>query len=77
MILSEMMTIVALFHLSKMRTFKDFYVFQKEFLKKYLHSLLSYNRFVKSIPKIIFPFFVTFFLHLKSLMGFLSLTVQF
>ena len=46
--MSEVMTIVILFHFSRYRTFKDYY--QKQVLKRYHHyfpHLVSYNRFVE------------------------------
>jgi hypothetical protein len=46
--MSEMMTIVILFHFSRYRTFKDYY--QKQVLTSYRHyfpGLVSYNRFVE------------------------------
>jgi transposase len=46
--MSEVMTIVILFHLSRYRTFKDYY--QQQVLKRYRHyfpHLVSYNRFVE------------------------------
>jgi hypothetical protein len=58
--LSEVMTIVILFHLSRYRTFKDYY--QKQVLTRYRHyfpHLVSYNRFVElmqacSVPLALF-----------------------
>ena len=55
--LSELMTIVLIFHLSKMRTFKDFYICQSALLRKYFPSLVSYTRFVSLIPRTVFPLF--------------------
>ena len=46
--MSEVMTIVILFHFSRYRTFKDYY--QQQVLKRYRHyfpGLVSYNRFVE------------------------------
>ena len=46
--MSEVMTIVILFHFSRYRTFKDYY--QQQVQKRYRHyfpSLVSYNRFVE------------------------------
>jgi transposase len=46
--MSEVMTIVILFHFSRYRTFKDYY--QQQVLKRYQHyfpHLVSYNRFVE------------------------------
>lgn len=55
--LSELMTIVLIFHVSKMRTFKDFYTYQSALLRKYFPSLVSYTRFVSLIPRTVFPLF--------------------
>lgn len=57
--MSEIMTIMVLFHLSHYRTFKDFYreclsvSFKKEFPK-----LVSYNRFVELMPYAAMPLLV-------------------
>ena len=54
--LSELMTIIVMFHLSHYRTFKDFYLcclcqnYRKEFPK-----LVSYNRFVELMPMTFMP----------------------
>lgn len=56
MTLSEIMTIVVLFHLSHYRTFKDFYhecVLQG--LRSYFPKLVSYNRFVELQAIVIMP----------------------
>jgi len=61
MSLSEIMTILVMFHLSKMKTFKDFYFrFLKPFLKPYFPKLLSYNRFVELMPKTALAFATLF-----------------
>ena len=61
MSLSEIMTILVLFHQSKMRTFKDFYLrILKVYWKPYFPKLLSYNRFVEWIPRTIVPFISLF-----------------
>ena len=59
--LSELMTVIVIFHLSKFRTFKDFYTLQKVFLQNYFPSLVSYSRFVRLIPRSIFPLFCFLF----------------
>ena len=57
--LSEIMTIMVLFHLSHYRTFKDFYThalcvhFRKDFPK-----LVSYNRFLELMPLAAMPLYV-------------------
>jgi len=59
MSLSEIMTILIMFHLSKYRTFKDFYLnsiccyYTNDF-----KDLLSYNRFVELMPSALAPMFV-------------------
>lgn len=59
MSLSEIMTIVVIFHLSHYRTFKDFYqhcllvYYQKEFPR-----LVSYNRFIELMPFTFMPLFI-------------------
>lgn len=59
MTLSEVMTILTMFHFSHYRTFKDFYCncilfhHKKEFPKA-----VSYNRFVELMPMTLMPFFV-------------------
>ena len=52
--LSELMTIVVIFHISKFRTFKDFY--SSEILRGYFPAL-SYTRFVSLMPRTVFPLF--------------------
>lgn len=49
--LSEIMTILVLFHASNYRTFKHFYLdFVRQHLRGEFPQLLSYNRFVERIP---------------------------
>ena len=67
--LSELMTIVVFFHISKFRTFKDFYVSQSVFLQRYFPSLLSYTRFVSLIPRTVFPLFCYLFSLLEQPTG--------
>ncbi|MFH1644727.1 MAG: IS982 family transposase [bacterium] len=55
MILSEIMTIVILFHHSKFRTFKDFYFYLKTHHKTAFNSLVSYNRFVELQKQVLVP----------------------
>lgn len=57
MALSELMTLVIFFHLSKFRTFKDFYNLNQSVLRVYFPNLLKYNRFVELMPRTIFPLF--------------------
>ncbi|AIF80969.1 transposase IS4 family protein [endosymbiont of Acanthamoeba sp. UWC8] len=62
MTLSEIMTIMILFHISNYRTFKEYY---KDCILNHLKSCfpnsVSYNRFVELIPVGIMP--LTAFLH--------------
>ncbi len=44
--ISEMMTIIILFHQSNYRTFKHFYSFVCQHLKQEFPKLISYSRFV-------------------------------
>lgn len=69
MYLSEMMTILIVFHYSKMRTFKDFYLSQEVNLRKYFPNLLSYPRFIELIPRTIFPLFCYLLSLLKNCSG--------
>ena len=55
--ISEMMTIVILFHQSNYRTFKHFYCFALTHLKKDFPKLVSYNRFVHLMKKLFVPLF--------------------
>ena len=59
--LSEVMTIVILFHLSGYRTFKDFYLscVLKD-LRPYFPSTVSYSRFVQLIPHTLMPLTIFF-----------------
>jgi len=62
MSLSELMTIVVLFHLSKFRTFKDFYISgilqgNAPGVLKGDFRYLSYTRFVSLMPRTVFPLF--------------------
>lgn len=56
MTLSEIMTILVLFHLSHYRTFKDFYFHVvRSTLNKEFPKLVSYNRFVELMPQAVMP----------------------
>lgn len=57
MTLSEIMTLTIFFHLSKFRTFKDFYVLNQSILRNFFPGLLKYNRFVELMPRTLFPLF--------------------
>lgn len=66
MSLSEMLTIMALFHLSPCKNFKYFYTFHIVHLhKRDFPTLLSYNRFVQLMPRLFVPLCVL----LQSLFG--------
>ena len=57
MSLSEIMTILILFHQSQMKTFKDFYLrIVSIHYRSYFPNLLSYNRFLEWIPRTLLPF---------------------
>lgn len=57
MSLSEIMTILILFHQSQMKTFKDFYLrIVSIHYRSYFPNLLGYNRFLKWIPRTLLPF---------------------
>ena len=70
MSLSEIMTILMMFHLSKMKTFKDFYfnIVQIHF-KPYFPKLLSYNRFLEWIPRTTLAFATLFNMSCGRCMG--------
>ncbi len=54
--LSEIMTIIVLFHQSSYRTFKDYYL--DKIIKYHLKDfpiLVSYNRFIKNLPDYLLP----------------------
>jgi hypothetical protein len=62
MSLSEVMTIVVLFHVSHYRTFKAYYKdCILDHLKSYFPKAVSYNRFVELIPSSLMP--LTIFFH--------------
>lgn len=57
--LSEIITIVSYFHLTRFRTFKDYYIFYVlENMKNYFPGLTSYNRFVTLMKTCLFPLFI-------------------
>jgi len=66
MSLSEMLTIMVLFHLSPCKNLKYFYLFHiAHFHKRDFPRWLSYNRFVQLMPRL----FIPFCLLLQSLFG--------
>src|SRR5690349_10369690 len=57
--MSEIMTIIILFHLSHYRTFKDYYyACVQEDLKAYFPHLVSYNRFLELMPGAFLPLLI-------------------
>lgn len=54
---SEMMTIVILFHQSNFRTFKHFYHYVRNYLRKEFPNLISYSRFVYLKKNLFIPLF--------------------
>ena len=48
--LSELMTLMVVFHLSKFRTFKDFYTCHNRFLRSYFPALVSWARLAALTP---------------------------
>lgn len=63
---SEMMTIVILFHQSNYRTFKHFYSFVREHYKRDFPALVSYGRFVQIMKSLFVPLFA-YLLHRRGL----------
>lgn len=55
--ISEMMTIVILFHQSNFRTFKHFYLYLTQNLQKEFPNLISYSRFVFLKKNLFVPLF--------------------
>ena len=56
MTLSEMMTIMVCFHFSDYRTFKHYYLYCIGHQYKFLFpNLISYDRFVRIMPKLLIP----------------------
>lgn len=63
--ISEMMTIVILFHQSNYRTFKHFYFYVCNYLSKDFPNLISYSRFVYLMKSIFVPLFA-YLLHIRG-----------
>ena len=59
--LSEIMTIMILFHSMGFRNFKSYYYHMMQFHANDFTKLVSYNRFIELIPRALFPLFV--FIH--------------
>lgn len=62
---SEMMTIIILFHQSNYRTFKHFYAYVSNHLRKDFNHLISYSRFVFLKKNLFVPLFA-YLLHQKG-----------
>jgi len=65
MTVSETMTIVVLFHQSRYRTFKHFYMHVQQHLHQEFPKLLSYERFISQMKKLFVPLFA-YLLHIKG-----------
>ena len=63
--ISEMMTIVILFHQSNYRTFKHFYAHIGQYYRSYFPKLISYCRFVHVMKGLFVPLFA-YLLHHKG-----------
>lgn len=63
--ISEMMTIVILFHQSNYRTFKHFYSFVREHHKRDFPNLISYSRFIQIMKTLFIPLFA-YLLHRRG-----------
>lgn len=63
--ISEIMTVLVMFHFIRFRDFKTFYNgYLIKYWRNYFPRLPSYNRFVELIPRAIFP--LTLFTHIKG-----------
>ncbi len=66
MSMSEIMTVIVLFHMSHHRDFKNFYIgYVARFHKKDFPNLLSYTRFLELMPRAVVPL-SSYFKTLKS-----------
>ncbi len=63
--ISEMLTIIILFHQSNYRTFKHFYHFVSIHMRKEFPDLLSYSRFVSLMKDLFVPLFA-YLLHMNG-----------
>ena len=63
--LSEMMTIVVLFHQSNYRTFKHFYLYVSSNLRNHFPKLISYSRFVYLMKNLFIPLF-SYVMHIRG-----------
>ena len=53
--LSEIITILMLYHFLNLRTFKYHYDFVRTYLRRYFRNLVSYNRFVQITKRAFVP----------------------
>lgn len=67
--ISEMLTIVILFHQSHYRTFKHFYTFVSTHMRKEFPKLISYSRFVSSMKNLFVPLFAYLLSRTGSMTG--------
>ncbi len=66
---SEMMTIVILFHQSNYRSFKHFYEHIRAYFRSYFPKLISYNRFVHTMRSLFIPLFAYLLHHVGAVSG--------
>lgn len=67
--ISEMMTIVILFHQSNYRTFKYFYMHVSQHYRSYFSNLISYSRFVYIMKRLFVPLFAYLLHHKGAITG--------
>lgn len=67
--ISEMMTIVILFHQSNYRTFKHFYGHISDHFRSYFPRLISYDRFVHTMKALFIPLFAYLLRHAGAITG--------
>ena len=67
--ISEMMTIIILFHQSNYRTFKHFYAHVSQYYRSYFPTLISYCRFVHLMKGLFVPLFAFLLHHSGSITG--------
>lgn len=67
--ISEMLTIVILFHQSNYRTFKHFYRFISTYMKRDFPNLISYSRFISLMKDLFIPLFAYLLTRTGSVTG--------
>jgi hypothetical protein len=67
--ISEMMTIVILFHQSDYRSFKHFYIHVRQHYASYFPKLISYSRFVHIMKGLFIPLFAFVLHHRGTITG--------